>query len=275
MYAIVNGKLVRHETVHIEFSDLSIHRGYGIFDFMRVIDGKVLWIEDYLDRLMNSINKAGLQHSLTRAEYKQKIISLAEVNGYRNSSIKVLVTGGDSLDYSSVNQPANYFIINRPFVPMDPSLYSHGAKLISHRYRREYPQIKSTNYFTAMKLYPEMKAAQAVEILYGDQWVTECSRSNVFFVKNGQLLTPRQDILHGITRKTVMTLFSVGEEDISFDSILAYDEVFITSTVKEVLPVTMIDGKAIGNGLVGPVTKQVMEGYQAHKEDLLRFHITD
>ena len=141
------------------------------------------------------------------------------------------------------------------------------ASVILHEYVREYPLIKSTNYFTSNLLHRKRVMAGALDVIYHkDGLVSEASRSNVFVIKDGRLFTPGKNILEGISRKTLLSVapevIKTQVEDVPVSDLKTADEVFICSTLKEVCPIVEIDGKPIGKGKVGPVTRRISQLFQ-------------
>jgi branched-chain amino acid aminotransferase len=124
--------------------------------------------------------------------------------------------------------------------------------------------MKTTNYIQAVLLQKRKHDEHLAEVLYvSGGCVLECTGSNIFVIKNGVIVTPSRDILFGITRKLVIELakkeFEVEERDVSVGELFGADEVFITGSFKELLPIVSIDGKRIGDGKPGPVTKRIIE----------------
>ena len=138
------------------------------------------------------------------------------------------------------------------------------STLISHEYHREFPQVKSLNYMAGFRIQQQRVQAGAIDVLYHQKGlISETSRSNAFVVKDGVVFTPDQDVLQGITRnnwlKAMQSEFQVLLESVTTEQLWSTDEVFITSTIKEVLPIVKIDGQAVGNGKVGAVTERLQQ----------------
>jgi D-alanine transaminase/branched-chain amino acid aminotransferase len=133
---------------------------------------------------------------------------------------------------------------------------------------RDMPEIKTTNYITAVNLQQFKKSEGAVEVLYiYDDEVLECATSNIFIIKDNTLITPAENVLKGITRKVLLELASDTykvEEGIIYESDLkTADEIFICSSFKDIVPIINIDGTVVGGGKVGSVTKDIMFRYKA------------
>ncbi|MCA6073904.1 aminotransferase class IV [Fulvivirga sedimenti] len=270
MFCLLNGNLVRQESAFIPVNDLTLRRGYGLFDFFRVKDNTCLYLQDHADRLFTGIRGLNLVINQDKNTLIQQIQQLVEANNLKGASgIRIVVTGGSSPDGFTPSE-ANIIITQERFSEPNPLLYENGTSIISLEYRRELATFKSVNYMNAVYMAPEMKRQGATEILY-HFWgaVSECTRSNVFCISNDILYTPVSDILHGITRKRVLEIASgimeVRAEDFSLQFLKEADEVFITSTIKRILPVSRIDHSPVSDGNVGQVTRKLM--YLLQKRD--------
>jgi branched-chain amino acid aminotransferase len=142
-------------------------------------------------------------------------------------------------------------------------VYRRGGKLITCQYQRPCPGIKTTNYLLAMTLQAAKRRAGAIEILYTDRgWVLEASTSNFGAFFGDVLVAPKENVLVGITRATVLRLakpfFRVSERNLKLSELARADEAFIMATNKNVAPIVSIDGKSIGRGRVGERTQKLM-----------------
>jgi D-alanine transaminase/branched-chain amino acid aminotransferase len=157
----------------------------------------------------------------------------------------------------------------------DPKLYEQGTKLISYQYQRDLPEVKSTNYLMAVYLRTAMRQAAASDVLYHDgSFALETSRSNLFVVtQKGTLITPRERILKGITRKHLLKvateLMPVEERELGLEEVWQAQEVFISSTTKGAMPVRQIDDYIIADGKPGPITRLLRETFETYLCDYL------
>lgn len=259
-YIYLNGNMVPEGEAKILVTDLAVQRGYGIFDFLKTINGKPIFIEDYFNRFYNSANKMNLDISLGRQELQQVILSLVEKNNLPNSSLKMILTGGYSEDGFLVAKP-NLIIMQNPF-EYNIATFHKGLNLLSHHYQRQFPSVKTIDYLQAIQLQPLLNMKQADDLLYHHQGqVRECPRANVFIVKNNEVLTPITDILKGITRSKILGLkingIEIKEQDFEIDVFANADEAFISSSTKNIIPIISLDGKPIGNGQPGKITQQL------------------
>ena len=273
-YSMVNGHLTRTDEAALHVSDLSILRGYGIFDFFLFLKGQPIFLEDYLDRFYRSAHLLHLEIPYSRADFAAQIFSLIEANGHQAGGIRLLLTGGFSPDGYTPSSP-NVLILQYPLPQQawDPNI---TLKLMTYPHLRELPEIKTTNYITGISLLPELKKRGADDLLYLDGgWIRESVRSNFFLVLEGErVVTPANKILLGVTRKHILHLarqrYTVEEREVHVSEIGQAKEAFFTSSTKGLFPVTAIDGQPVGDGHPGPVSKQLQQDFMAHLEAYLQ-----
>ena len=257
-----NDSLVESKDLHLHISDLGIQRGYSIFDYFVIKDGKIPWKEDYFDRFYNSAEMADLDVPIDRDKLTEVITEIINKNKSPNSAIKLLLTGGYSengYDYAK----SNFAVLNYEKIDRDPELYDNGVNLISTYYQRPSPEIKTTNYFMSASLHQKRKKYNAMDVLYHlDGIVTETSRANFYIVRDEEIFTTEDDVLPGVTRKNFLEKvekhYMVNRQNVWLEDIWDADAAFITSTTKGVLPVVQIDDNLIGNGKVSELMKEIM-----------------
>ena len=262
-----NGEYLPYEQCNVHISDLGFQRGYGVFDFFRVRNGKAVHLDRYMKRLFNSIKDSGIQCNLSEESLKAIIRELRNINGYTNEGFKVIVSGGNALDCATYEGKATVVVLNFKFPDINhDNAVDKKASLVTYKYTRPEATIKSLNYYTSVKQQSRLKQFKAIDVLYYDSYITEASRSNIFFIKKNKLITPKQGILKGITRSIILDiakdLFEVEITDIRIDDLHKFDEVFITSSGKDVTPIISIDGHEINNGIVGEKTQFIMKAHQ-------------
>lgn len=267
-YANFNGQIIEASDVKLSVTDLSILRGYGIFDYFLVREKIPMFLEDYLARFYRSAEILDLQIPVEKEEMGRLIYQLVDANNMPDAGIRLLLTGGYSIDGYTPSSP-NFMILQHPVSWVPQKDYQNGIKLIMHSFQRELPEVKSINYLTGIKHQKEMISAGAGEILYHDgQYWRETVRANVFFVIDNEIFTPAEKILKGITRKQVLHLasksFKINETEIPLASLEKASEMFITSSTKGVLPVIKVDDKIIGQGKPGPVTTALLSAWEKH-----------
>jgi len=267
MHLYFNGQFLDDSKSLPITKELSFLRGFAIFDFFGVRGGVPLFIEDYMDRFYRSAALVGLTVPVDREALIKDIHELIKINGFRKAYCKIILTGGFSPDGFRPGDP-NIYIMPQPLVEHPEERYLDGVKIITDAYKRETPEVKTTNYMNAIMKIPEMDAAGAVEILYHDGGqIRECSRCNIFLVKDEKIITPSSEILKGITRKQILAIahehYEVEERDVEVGELKDADEVFITSSTKMLFPVVNIDGDDIADGFPGPISEDLLEKMKA------------
>lgn len=269
-YIYANGRIIKSDQPAIFVNDIGFLRGYGVFDFMRTYNGKIFHFADHYRRFVNSAQTLDLIVKFNTSALEALIYRLIKKNNLVDASIRLILTGGpaiDGLNFKPNN--SNLTILIEEIYQLPPSLFKNGAKLITFDYQRLLPSAKNLNYIWAVKLQKEKKKKKAIEILYvNNSFIFECSTSNFFIIKNRRLITPRADILLGVTRQVVINLAKnvltdekliIEERPIKINELKTAEEAFITATNKNILPIVKIDDQVIGSGQVGPRTKKLMK----------------
>jgi len=267
MLTIVNGNFIPADEASVLTTDLALQRGYGIFDFFKTKDHKPVFLDDHLDRFFHSAEKMRLPVGKSREELKTLLAGLMKRNNMPDSGIKITLTGGYSADGYTLSAP-NMIITQNPLV-LAKEMSTEGISLITYPHQRQLPDVKTTDYLMAIWLQPLIKEKGADDVLYHkDGIIGECPRANFFIVtKDDELLTPSANILKGIVRKHILDIYSkkgvAAERDISLEDLQQCKEAFITSSTKNVLPVSKIDGVIIGNGQAGEVCRWLWQEIQS------------
>ena len=261
MYTIINDDFLLQSEAQLHVSDLSIQRGYGIFDFFKVLDSQPIFLDDHLDRFYGSASTMNLPVKYQRPELKEMLYELIRKNKMADAGIRINLTGGYSPDSYTVSNP-NLVITQSP-ISFSAESFEKGISLITDDHQRQLPGVKTIDYLHAIYLQPQIKLANANDVLYFSKLkVRECPRANFFMVKqNGDVVTPAKEILKGITRKKILEFneMPVYEEEISINKLADAREAFITSTTKNVLPVLAIDGRKVGTGKPGETTRRISD----------------
>ncbi len=260
-YVIFNGMLIPEDEAKLGITDLAIVRGYGIFDYFKSIQGKPIFIEDNIDRFYHSARLMDLPVNYSRLELKKMIDRLMQANNIPDSGIKILLTGGYSSDGYTITDP-NLIISQHP-ITRDTSTEDQGIKLLPFEYHRPFSQAKSIDYVMGIQALKAAKKEGANDVVYVQNgFISECPRANFFLVStDGKLLTASDDVLQGITRMKILALakekIEVEVRDITLEDLKNAREAFISSTTKNITPVTSVLGyKDFGPG-AGTVTRQL------------------
>ncbi len=264
----LNGALVSEKELTISVRDLGFTRGYAVFDFMiTYAHHRPFMLAQHIDRLFNSANIIGLSIPWTKEQISRWVLETLAANKDQNEkAIKIIISGGISNSMVPNGNPTIAILIDpRPVFPIE--FYEKGIAIVTAKHNRYEPLAKSNNYIEGVKQAQIAAAHSALDpIYYNDEQVLESSTSNIFAVINNRLITPNSNILPGITRNVLLSILKldipVVAEDFKLEDLLAAQEVFFSASNKEVMAVTKIDGKDVGDGRVGPVTKDAMRQFQ-------------
>ncbi|MDJ0784569.1 MAG: aminotransferase class IV [Desulfosarcinaceae bacterium] len=268
----VDGQYLPAAAAVIPVDDLALMRGYGVFDYLRTYAGKPLHLGEHVDRLISSADKIGLTLPWDAADIIAIVKETLARNDLADANVRILITGGSSSDFITPEGRPRLLVLVTPVAPKPADWYEEGVKIITFPSSRSIPGAKSIDYIPATMALGKAKKAGAVEALYveTDGQVRECTTSNIFAVVQGVIVTPGEEILAGITRKTVLALakprYPVEIRGLSLDQLLTAEEVFITGSGKGLVPVVQIDESVIGEGQPGPVSRDLMAELSASQK---------
>ncbi|PPK84238.1 branched-chain amino acid aminotransferase [Neolewinella xylanilytica] len=271
----LNGAYLSRNAATLHVSDLSILRGYGVFDYFRYRSGRPRFVSDHAARFRRSAEGLHLPLDYTDAELQQIVEELIHRNGGGDGGIRFVLTGGYAEDGYTPRDP-NFLALPYAFSQPAEFYYEKGCTVLLHRYERQLPRIKSIDYIEGIRIQPALKRVGAQYPLYVDRdgHVRESDRSNFMIVREGKLIAPVEDILLGITRHHLLKLaaemgISIEERKVTTSELLAADEAIICSSVKGAMPITQIvSGSTFSNrafGSPGPFTLQLMEAWKAYE----------
>jgi branched-chain amino acid aminotransferase len=274
----IDGKLYDKEEAKVSVYDHGLLYGDGVFEGIRAYAGKVFRLAEHLDRLYDSAKAIWLEIPITKDDMAKAVVDTLAVNGILDGYIRLVVTRGVGtlgLDPNKCARPS-IIIITDAIALYPKEMYEQGLAIMTSSVPRVAPaalspRIKSMNYLNNIMAKIEGLQAGCVEALMlnhkGD--LAECTGDNVFLVRKGQIFTPSADagILEGITRGAIIELareMGVEVHEVTLTKYDAYvaDECFLTGSGAEVIAVVKIDGRVIGSGKPGPITKEL----------LVRFH---
>jgi D-alanine transaminase/branched-chain amino acid aminotransferase len=274
MIVFVNDHFVEEEKAFLGIKDLSIHRGYGIFDFFRTSHFIPLFLDHYLDRFFNSAHALRLTPLHARKELQNIISEMIRINKIADAGFKMILTGGYSHDGYELSSP-NFIMTQQPVQMPEEDKFRKGISIILHEYQRDLPETKSINYLVGVFLQEKIKQHKADDVLYHkDGCILEFPRSNVFIVtKDRTVVTPQENVLHGITRMKALDLarneFKVEERPVTIDELKNAAEVFLTSTTKRILPVLSINNAPVNDGKPGAITTSLLQAFLKMEKSLV------
>jgi D-alanine transaminase/branched-chain amino acid aminotransferase len=275
MPAFFNDRMVNDDEVRLHVSDLSMQRGYAVFDFFRSVNGRPLFMNDHLQRFFHSAKAMHLSVPYNTIQLSDIVIELLEKTNYPEAGIRIMLTGGYSPNSYQLAEP-NLIITSIPIKTAGGEDFEKGMRVISYEHQRELPHIKSINYQMAVWLQPLLTANKADDVVYHKNGiVTEFPRSNIFMVSaEGKILTPANNVLKGITRSRILEIakeFAEAEErDIHIEELMNAQEIFACSTTKRILPVVEINSVVIGNEQAGTITRLLYEKFLALENEHIK-----
>ena len=273
----LDGKLVPRGEAKISVYDHGLLYGDGVFEGIRQYNGRVFEKEAHLKRLYESAQAIRLKIPFTLEQLSAALEETIATNKLRDCYIRLVVTRGIGyLGISPKNcETPSVFIITDTIQMYPPEMYQNGMSIITASTIRNHPnslspKVKSLNYLNNILAKWEAIDAGVPEAVMLNHlgYVCECTGDNIFIVKDGALVTPSEEsgVLIGITRQAVMGIakaagIPVVEKNLTRFDLYVADECFLTGTGAEVIAVTQIDSRRIGDGKVGKVTKALMEGF--------------
>ena len=262
----IDGQYVDEDKCVLSVKDIIVLRGFGVFDFLITYNKRPFYLKAHVQRLETSAQKIGLKlrHS------NEEICAIVEETIRRNthhdeSNIRIVYTGGVSSDGVTPEGNGYLIVMVTPKLQLPDWWYSDGAKLVTAEIERFIPGAKSTNYLTAVWALGRAHAMDAIESIYVDRnnRLLEGTTTNFFCFKENKLVTPKLNILPGITRSVLVNLvkghFDLDVREIQKDELSSMEEVFISASNKEIVPIIQVDDIVIGDGKPGPRTRKVMQ----------------
>jgi branched-chain amino acid aminotransferase len=273
----INGKFFDKSEAKVSVYDHGLLYGDGVFEGIRVYSGRVFRLREHIDRLYESARDIWLEIPLPRDQMIRAVEDTVRANNKHDGYIRLVVTRGAGslgLDPRKTTDPQVIIIVD-DIALYPPELYQSGLEVVTAATIRNHPnalspRVKSLNYLNNIlaKIEGIRAGCQEAIMLNVNGEVAECTGDNIFVVKKGELRTPppHAGILEGVTRGAVMELarkadIPAREMTLTRHDVYTADECFLTGTAAEVVPVVKCDGRVIGTGKPGPVTKQLHEAF--------------
>lgn len=279
MKIYIDGKFLDQRDAKISVFDHGLLYGDGIFEGIRAYNGRVFKLKEHIDRLFYSAKAILLELPMSHSEIMAATVETCCRNKIRDGYIRLVVTRGVGTLGLNPNRCKNpsVIIIADKIQLYPPELYHRGMAIVTVPTTRNLhsalnPAIKSLNYLNNImaKIEATNSGCEEAIMLNAEGFVSECTGDNVFIVKEDHLFTPplSAGALYGITRRVVMEIatesgLTVGEPNLTRYDLFNADECFLTGTGAELIPVVKIDGRVIGTGKPGAVTKKLVAQYRA------------
>jgi branched-chain amino acid aminotransferase len=279
MKIYIDGKYYDQRDAKISVFDHGLLYGDGVFEGIRAYHGRVFKLKEHVERLYCSAKAILLKIPMSRAQMTLAVVETCRRNRIRDGYIRLVVTRGIGtlgLNPNRCERPSIIVIADKIQL-YPPAYYKKGLVIVTVPTARNLhsavnPAIKSLNYLNNILAKIEANNAGVEEaiMLNAEGFVAECTGDNIFIIKSGKLFTPplSAGALYGITRQTVIELaqaagLAVGEPNLTRYDLFNADECFLTGTGAEIIPVVKIDGRVIGTGRPGRVTKKLVAAYHA------------
>lgn len=270
----INGKFYDKENATISVFDHGLLYGDGVFEGMRSYNGKVFRLNVHIDRLWLSAKAIHLEIPISKEDMCKAVNDTLAINSLKDAYIRLVITRGSGslgLDPNRCSHPRIIIITDK--ISLYPQeLYDNGLEIVTASTIRNHPaslspRIKSLNYLNNIMAKLEGLQAGCSEALMMNHKgeICECTGDNIFLVRNGVVLTPPTDagILEGVTRGAVIDAASeagipLKEISLTRHDVYIADECFLTGSAVEIIPVVKLDGRMIGDGKPGPITKKLL-----------------
>ncbi len=264
----VDGEFIDSDKAVVSVKDMIVLRGFGVFDFLRTYNRRPFYLKEHIERLKNSAEYIGLELNKSVDEICKITQETIDKNPELSEcNIRIVFSGGISPDGVTPAGNGKLMVMVTPKHENPESWYVNGAKVITTDVERYIPESKSTNYLNAVVAQQTAKKQGAIEAIYidRDNRVLEGTTTNFFGIKDGKVITSNKDMLPGITRSVILKLikekYTVELRDIKRSEIKDFDEIFISASNKEIIPVIEVNDLKIGKEKPGVITLDIMQDF--------------
>ncbi len=281
----LNGSYLPMSESQISTQDRGFLFGDGVYEVIPVYQRKLFRFDAHLERLKNSLKATSISNPLTDSEWQKMLETLIEKHNWQDQFVYLQVTRG--VQMTRDHMPAEcltptIYAYTNPLKPVSDTIIENGIKVITLddiRWLR--CDIKAITLLpnVMMKLAAKSQDADDAILITREGTISEGTASNTFMVKDGNLITPpnSHEILPGITRMVLESIANehnipMIEKDITLDDLNSADEIWLSSSTKEALPITKLNGQTVGNGKPGELWLQMREYYQQHKQKFIESH---
>lgn len=270
MIGYINGLYCKKEELKLSVMDLGLLRGYGVFEYFRTYQKRPFYLLSRLKRLEQSAKTIGISLPKSFEEIEEIIEHLLQFWEEKEATIRVIITGGISVDGLHLpKEPSLMIFLN--YLPCYPQeFYQQGIAVLTTSQTRFLPQIKTLFYLPALTLLNEAKQKNAQDILYLNQYqeILEATTSNFFAIADNRLIISKtEDVLPGITRFVIKQLaqkklMKIEERNLHLSEVDQIQEAFLTSSIREIIPIIKINQTIIHTGIPGPKTQELIKDFK-------------
>lgn len=263
----IDGEYVDASSASLPATDLSILRGFGVFDYLRTYGGVPFQLSAHLRRLQRSAALIELACPWDIEQLAEIALETLRRNPFAEAGLRIVLTGGDSPNGFMPGGDSRLLVMATPLHTLPASAHERGGSVATVEQGRVLPEAKTINYIPGIiaQRKAERRAPGAIDAIYTVAGkIIEGTRSNTFIYQDGRWITPDRSLLLGVTRAEVIKLLAdeIELRDITLDEYYAAEEVILTSSIKEVLPIVRVDDATIGAGAPGENTKRLMRRWR-------------
>lgn len=279
MIICLNGKFLDKKNAKISVLDNGFLYGDGIYETMRTYKGVILELEIHMKRLQKSAKTLGLKIIWPINKIKEWAQKTVRLNNIKTGRVRITLSRGvNGFDFKSCKNPT--LSIHAEKLILNSGIYKNGVSVVTMKLERVLPEVKTVGLTHMIQAYRAMNLRKETEAIIVDKkkFVREGASTNIFIVKKNKLWTPKSGILMGTTRNRIIELakktgLKVIIKDFKIEALAGSEEIFLTNRPREIIPVTKLNDKAVGNGKVGEITKKMMIAYKKYVEDYVKTHI--
>lgn len=269
----IDGEFIQEDDARLSVKDITVLRGYGVFDFLITYNRRPFYLKEHVARLEKSASEIGLELQHSNAQMCEIVEETIKRNDHHTeSNIRIVYTGGISPDGVTPQGNGILMVMVTPKLELPDWWYTDGAAVATVDMERFIPTSKSTNYLNAVFAQQQAKKKGGIEAIYVDRKnrVLEGTTTNIFGVKGSTLVTPPDGILPGITRSVVLEL-AKGRHDVELrhidrEELKEFNEIFISASNKEIVPVIKVDDMVVADGKPGMQTRKIMSLFREYTE---------
>lgn len=281
MIFCLNGQFIDQKDAKISLLDNGFMFGDAFFDTMRTYKGVVLELDRHLSRIKKTAKILHLKLPCSIKELESWIKKTSKINKLDQARMRVTISRGEHGFDFLTSKNTTLAITCEPY-KKDEKVTINGVSTFTLNFQRPWPEIKSTNLMPMVQAYHTLQKKKGYEGILVDDLgnVTEGSSTNIFIVKNGEVFTPKDRMLAGVTRNRVIELvkemkLKMNIENFHKAELFKADEIFLTNRPREIIPVIKVDNKKIGTGKPGAITKKIIAAYKKFTEEHTKLHIKD